>query len=99
MELKEDWALEKREEPAEVGGNCDDGRECTINILTKFHKDWIKTVTSTVYTNKLMTDTRMHTQLTPDITRSHKNALRDPVNFSRTDGQTVQLLYATLPGA
>ncbi|KAH3897742.1 hypothetical protein DPMN_021937 [Dreissena polymorpha] len=26
-----------------------------INILTKFHKDWMKTVTSTVYTNKLFT--------------------------------------------
>ncbi|KAH3709335.1 hypothetical protein DPMN_068797 [Dreissena polymorpha] len=26
-----------------------------INILTKFHKDWMKTVTSTVYTNKLLT--------------------------------------------
>ncbi|KAH3848976.1 hypothetical protein DPMN_091361 [Dreissena polymorpha] len=25
-----------------------------INILTKFHKDWMKTVTSTVYTNKLL---------------------------------------------
>ncbi|KAH3862508.1 hypothetical protein DPMN_025475 [Dreissena polymorpha] len=27
----------------------------TINILTKFQKDWMKTVTSTVYTNKLLT--------------------------------------------
>ncbi|KAH3792429.1 hypothetical protein DPMN_145925 [Dreissena polymorpha] len=26
-----------------------------INILTKFYKDWTKTVTSTVYTNKLLT--------------------------------------------
>ncbi|KAH3710473.1 hypothetical protein DPMN_069957 [Dreissena polymorpha] len=26
-----------------------------INILTKFHKDWMKTVTSTVYINKLLT--------------------------------------------
>ncbi|KAH3703871.1 hypothetical protein DPMN_078921 [Dreissena polymorpha] len=25
-----------------------------INILTKFHKDWMKTVSSTVYTNKLL---------------------------------------------
>ncbi|KAH3782633.1 hypothetical protein DPMN_160552 [Dreissena polymorpha] len=32
-----------------------------INVLTKFHKDWMKTVTSTVYTNKLLTDTRTHT--------------------------------------
>ncbi|KAH3812438.1 hypothetical protein DPMN_140870 [Dreissena polymorpha] len=36
----------------------------------------MKTVTSTVYTNKLMTDTRTHArthaQRTPDITRSHK---------------------------
>ncbi|KAH3706616.1 hypothetical protein DPMN_066004 [Dreissena polymorpha] len=31
-----------------------------INILTKFHKDWMKTVTSTVYTNKLLTDARTH---------------------------------------
>ncbi|KAH3887564.1 hypothetical protein DPMN_011581 [Dreissena polymorpha] len=44
-------------------------------ILTKFHKDWmktvtsivytrldLKTVTSTVYTNKLLTDTRTHTR-------------------------------------
>ncbi|KAH3806692.1 hypothetical protein DPMN_135016 [Dreissena polymorpha] len=34
-----------------------------IYILTKFHKDWMKTVTSTVYTNKLLTDTRTtHTE-------------------------------------
>ncbi|KAH3893272.1 hypothetical protein DPMN_017418 [Dreissena polymorpha] len=26
-----------------------------INSLTNFHKDWMKTVTSTVYTNKLLT--------------------------------------------
>ncbi|KAH3873030.1 hypothetical protein DPMN_036255 [Dreissena polymorpha] len=44
----------------------------TIIILTKFHKDWMKTVTSTVYTNKLLTDGRTHIR-TPDITRSHKN--------------------------
>ncbi|KAH3710611.1 hypothetical protein DPMN_070100 [Dreissena polymorpha] len=31
-----------------------------INILTRFHKDWMKTVTSTVYTNKLLTDAHMH---------------------------------------
>ncbi|KAH3887474.1 hypothetical protein DPMN_011491 [Dreissena polymorpha] len=31
-----------------------------INILTKFHKDWMKTVTSTVYTIKLLTDARTH---------------------------------------
>ncbi|KAH3694662.1 hypothetical protein DPMN_082103, partial [Dreissena polymorpha] len=48
----------------------------TINILTKFHQDWMQTVTSTVYTNKLLTDggtdKRRHAQRTPDITRSHK---------------------------
>ncbi|KAH3874149.1 hypothetical protein DPMN_037391 [Dreissena polymorpha] len=43
-----------------------------INILTKFHKDWMKTVTSTVYTNKLLTDAHTHAQRTPNITRSHK---------------------------
>ncbi|KAH3832201.1 hypothetical protein DPMN_105480 [Dreissena polymorpha] len=32
----------------------------TINILTKFHKDWMKTVISAVYTNKLLMDTRTH---------------------------------------
>ncbi|KAH3830392.1 hypothetical protein DPMN_103635 [Dreissena polymorpha] len=42
-----------------------------INILTKLHKDWMKTVTSTVYTNKMLTDTRKHIRM-PDITRSHK---------------------------
>ncbi|KAH3786941.1 hypothetical protein DPMN_165059 [Dreissena polymorpha] len=40
----------------------------TKNILTKFHKDWMKTVTSTVYTNKLLTDGRTHAQRKPDIT-------------------------------
>ncbi|KAH3836908.1 hypothetical protein DPMN_110284 [Dreissena polymorpha] len=32
----------------------------TMNILISFHKDWMKTVTSTVYTNKLLTDERTH---------------------------------------
>ncbi|KAH3699685.1 hypothetical protein DPMN_074645 [Dreissena polymorpha] len=32
----------------------------TSVILTKIHKDWMKTVTSTVYTNKLLTDARTH---------------------------------------
>ncbi|KAH3703511.1 hypothetical protein DPMN_078549 [Dreissena polymorpha] len=51
----------------------------TINILTKFHKAWINTVTSTVYTNKLLTDACTHARRTPDITRSHKltMSLRD----------------------
>ncbi|KAH3792046.1 hypothetical protein DPMN_145535 [Dreissena polymorpha] len=31
-----------------------------INILNKFHKDWMKTVTSTVYKNTLLTATRTH---------------------------------------
>ncbi|KAH3855819.1 hypothetical protein DPMN_098389, partial [Dreissena polymorpha] len=48
----------------------------TINILTKLHQDWMQTVTSTVYTNKLLTDgrtdTRRQAQRTADITRSHK---------------------------
>ncbi|KAH3775049.1 hypothetical protein DPMN_176445 [Dreissena polymorpha] len=44
----------------------------TINILTKFHKDWMKTVTFTVYTNTLLTDAHSHVQRTPDITWSHK---------------------------
>ncbi|KAH3768704.1 hypothetical protein DPMN_169921, partial [Dreissena polymorpha] len=35
-----------------------------INILTKFHKDWMKTVTSTVYANKLLTDAYTHAQRT-----------------------------------
>ncbi|KAH3879525.1 hypothetical protein DPMN_003428 [Dreissena polymorpha] len=49
-----------------------------INILTKFHKDWMKTMISTVYTNKLLTDTHMHAQWTPDITWSQmpKDVLR-----------------------
>ncbi|KAH3828956.1 hypothetical protein DPMN_130944 [Dreissena polymorpha] len=49
-----------------------------MNILTKFQKDWIKTVTSTVYTNKLLTDARTHIR-TMDITQSHKltMSLRD----------------------
>ncbi|KAH3792068.1 hypothetical protein DPMN_145558, partial [Dreissena polymorpha] len=42
-----------------------------INILTKFHNDWMKTVTSPVYTSKLLTDAHTHIR-TPDITRSHK---------------------------
>ncbi|KAH3865684.1 hypothetical protein DPMN_028726 [Dreissena polymorpha] len=33
----------------------------TINILTKFHQDWMQTVTSTVYTNKLLMDGRTDT--------------------------------------
>ncbi|KAH3753573.1 hypothetical protein DPMN_188213 [Dreissena polymorpha] len=50
-----------------------------INILTKFHKDWIKTVTSTVYTNKLLTDTRTHERTT-------KNAQPPGVHvFQQTD--------------
>ncbi|KAH3847223.1 hypothetical protein DPMN_089541 [Dreissena polymorpha] len=51
-----------------------------MNILTKFHKDWMKTETSTVYTNKLLTDGRTHTHIRMlDITRSHKPtmSLRD----------------------
>ncbi|KAH3697132.1 hypothetical protein DPMN_084619 [Dreissena polymorpha] len=36
------------------GGNCGDKRECTINNLTKFHKDWMKTVPSSVYTSDLI---------------------------------------------
>ncbi|KAH3869800.1 hypothetical protein DPMN_032971 [Dreissena polymorpha] len=43
MELIEDWAMKE----GRKGGG--------INILTKFHKDWMKTVTSTVFTNKLLT--------------------------------------------
>ncbi|KAH3812966.1 hypothetical protein DPMN_141409 [Dreissena polymorpha] len=39
----------------------------------------MKTVTSTVYTNKLLTDARTDTRQMPDITRSHKltMSLRD----------------------
>ncbi|KAH3701565.1 hypothetical protein DPMN_076553 [Dreissena polymorpha] len=61
-----------------------------INILTKFHKDWMKTVTSTVYTSKLLTDAHTHIR-TPDITRSHKltMSLRDSFGTDRhTDRQT-----------
>ncbi|KAH3851684.1 hypothetical protein DPMN_094168 [Dreissena polymorpha] len=36
----------------------EDSRYKHTKILTKFHKDWMKTVTSTVYTNKLLTDAR-----------------------------------------
>ncbi|KAH3747499.1 hypothetical protein DPMN_181926 [Dreissena polymorpha] len=54
-----------------------------INILTKFHKDWMKTVTSTVYTNKLLTDTRTHIR-TPDFTPSHK------LTMSLLDRKTAQ---------
>ncbi|KAH3774827.1 hypothetical protein DPMN_176220 [Dreissena polymorpha] len=44
----------------------------TINILTKFHKDWMKTVTFTVYTNTLLTDAHSHAQRTTAITWSNK---------------------------
>ncbi|KAH3778737.1 hypothetical protein DPMN_180208 [Dreissena polymorpha] len=42
------------------GGVVGTGDGLGKNILIKFHKDWMKTVTSTVYTNKLLTDTRTH---------------------------------------
>ncbi|KAH3887549.1 hypothetical protein DPMN_011566 [Dreissena polymorpha] len=41
-----------------------------INILTKFHKDWMKTVTSTVYTNKLLTE------LINILTKFHKDWMK-----------------------
>ncbi|KAH3867352.1 hypothetical protein DPMN_030479, partial [Dreissena polymorpha] len=65
-----------------------------INILTKFHKDWMKTVPSTVYTNKLLTDAHTHTQQTRDITRSHKltMSLRDSIEL---DQDIIQRTFLT----
>ncbi|KAH3894463.1 hypothetical protein DPMN_018620 [Dreissena polymorpha] len=47
-----------------------------INILTKFHKDWMKTATSIVYTNKLLTDARTHKE--HRISHGH---IRSPCHF------------------
>ncbi|KAH3895149.1 hypothetical protein DPMN_019309 [Dreissena polymorpha] len=46
------------------GGHYKINLASRINILTKFHKDWMKTVTSTVYTNKLLTDARTQAHTT-----------------------------------
>ncbi|KAH3716608.1 hypothetical protein DPMN_059333, partial [Dreissena polymorpha] len=72
----------------------------TINILTKFHQDWMQTVTSTVYTNKLLTDgrtdTRRHAQRTPDITRSHK--LTVSLHDSCSSSHCVNTFFVTVNG-
>ncbi|KAH3893535.1 hypothetical protein DPMN_017682 [Dreissena polymorpha] len=47
-----------------------------INILTKFYKDWMKTVTSTVYTNKLLADALMH-----DKRRTSYDHISSPCHF------------------
>ncbi|KAH3725878.1 hypothetical protein DPMN_051731 [Dreissena polymorpha] len=47
----------------------------------------MKTVTSTVYTNKLLTDARTHTRThiqTPDITRSHKLTISHVIQLTGT---------------
>ncbi|KAH3865225.1 hypothetical protein DPMN_028264 [Dreissena polymorpha] len=71
-----------------------------INILTKFHQDWMQTVTSTVYTNKLLTDgrtdTRRHAQRTPDITRSHK--LTVSLHDSCSSSHCVNTFFVTVNG-
>ncbi|KAH3816516.1 hypothetical protein DPMN_118032 [Dreissena polymorpha] len=75
-------------------------RGFNINILTKFHQDWMQTVTSTVYTNKLLTDgrtdTRRHAQRTPDITRSHK--LTVSLHDSCSSSHCVNTFFVTVNG-
>ncbi|KAH3833827.1 hypothetical protein DPMN_107143, partial [Dreissena polymorpha] len=65
-----------------------------INILTKFHKDWMKTVTSTVYTNKLLTInilTKFHkdwmktaTSIINILTKFHKDWMKTATSIVYT---------------
>ncbi|KAH3859030.1 hypothetical protein DPMN_101676 [Dreissena polymorpha] len=64
-----------------------------INILTKFHKHWMKTVASTVYTNKLLMIFQLFDQMINILTKFHKDWITTVTstaytNKLLTDGRT-----------
>ncbi|KAH3840138.1 hypothetical protein DPMN_113582 [Dreissena polymorpha] len=63
-----------------------------INILTKFHKDWMKTVTSIVYTSDLTNIlTKFHEDWMKTInilTKFHKDWMKTQIVDGRTHART-----------